>query len=82
MEEVAISVLTKTNIEGTDEVKVDIKEVVGNKDPFLCIAPSITRKLFDLNNVELPIKHDTLQHIENMCHFSFLLSYKYRGVAR
>ena len=71
MEEVAIAVLTKANIEGTDEVRVDIKEVVGNKDPFLCIAPSITRELFDINNAELPIKHDTLQHIQNMCCFSF-----------
>ena len=74
MEDVALTVLTKAKIIGTDGITFDIKEIVGNEDPFLNIAPLVTKALFNTSNAELPVQDDYLQHIQDVCGDMFLSS--------
>ena len=72
MEGVAVGVLKKTNIMDTHGTALDVKEIVGNKDPFLHIAPLVTKALFNTNNAELPVQDDYLQHIQDVYGDTFL----------
>ena len=81
MEDVAVAVLTKVNIVGTDDTALDVKEIVGNKDPFPHIAPLVTKELFNTSNAESPVQDDYLQHIRNVCGVSFLSSVKCTHIA-
>ena len=81
MEDVAVAVLTKVNIVGTDDTALDVKEIVGNKDPFPHIAPLVTKELFNTSNAESPVQDDYLQHIQNVCGVSFLSSVKCTHIA-
>ena len=74
IEDVAVAVLTKANVMGTDDTAIDVKEIVGNKDPFLLIAPLITKALFNASNAELSVQDDYLQHIQDVCSDTFLSS--------
>ena len=76
LEDVAFAVLTKTKVTGTDGVAHDVKEIVGKKDPFLHIAPLVTKTLFNTSNAELPVQDDYLQHIQDACGNTFLSSVK------
>ena len=66
IKDVARSVLTKRIVRDDNSTKVHVEEIVGVHDPFLCIAPSVTRALF---NDDLPLQHNHLQHIEERCSF-------------
>ena len=82
MKDVARSVLTKGNVtDDKDTKRVGIKQIVGAHDPFLCIAPSVTKALF---SAELPLQEDHLQHIVNRCSFfsSSLLSLSHMSVKK
>ena len=71
---VARSVLAKCKVSDDSHTKkVGIEQIVGTNDPFICIAPSVTKKLF---NTELPLQEDHRQHIKNRCSYftSSLLS--------
>ena len=69
---VAFAVLTKANVTDTDgNSTIDVKEIVGTKDPFLLIAPLVTKALFDTSNALLPVH---LQHIQDVCDDTFLSS--------
>ena len=81
IEDVAVAVLTKINIIGTDDIALDVKEIVGNKDPFPHIAPLVTKELFNTSNAESPVQDDYLQHIRNVCGVSFLSSVKCTHIA-
>ena len=81
MEDVAVSILGKTNVMGTDGIARDVKDIVGNKDPFLHIAPLVTKELFNTSNAELPVQDDYLQHIQNVCSGTFLSSVKCTHIA-
>ena len=72
--DVALAVLTKDKVTSTDSITIDIKEIVGNKDPFLHIAPLVTKALFNTSNAELQVRDDYLQHIQDVCGHSFLSS--------
>ena len=74
MEDVAVAVLTEVKVVGTDEIAFDVKEIVGNNDPFLHIAPLVTKALFDSSNANLPVQDDYLRHIQEVCGVSFLSS--------
>ena len=64
---IARSVLTKCNVSDDKYTKkVDIKQVVGAHDPFLCIAPLVTKALFD---DELPLQDHHLRHIVEKCSY-------------
>ena len=74
IKDVARSVLTKGNVRDDRNTKrVGVEQIVGVHDPFLCIAPSVTKALF---SDKLSLQGDYLQHIEKSCpSFSFLLSH-------
>ena len=72
MEDVAVGVLKNINIMDTHGTALDVKEIVGNKDPFLHIAPLVTKALFNTNNAELPVQDDYLRHIQDVCGDTFL----------
>ena len=70
---VARSVLEKGKVNDDSHTKnVDIKQIVGANDPFLCIAPLVTKALF---NTERPLKEDYRQHIVNRCSSYFSSSH-------
>ena len=73
IKDVARSVLAKCNVTDDNDTKtINIEDIVGAHDPFFCIAPSVTRALF---NADLPLQHNHLQHIMERCSFlSFSLS--------
>ena len=79
MKDVARSVLTKGNVRDDKDKKICIEQIVGAHDPFLCIAPSVTKALF---SAELPLQEDHLQHIVNKCSIfsSSLLSLSHMSV--
>ena len=81
MEDVAFAVLTKAKVIDTDGITFDVKEIVGNRDPFLCIAPLVTKALFNTRNAELPVQDDYLQHILDVCGDIFLSSVECTHVA-
>ena len=74
MEDVALAVLTKAKVTGTDDVTIDVQKIVGNEDPFFHIAPLVTKALFNTSNAELPVQDDYLRHIQDVCGDTFLLS--------
>ena len=72
--DVARSMLAKCKVsDANDTKKVDIEQIVGANDPFLCIAPSVTKALF---SDDLPLQENYLQHIVDRCSYftSSLLS--------
>ena len=67
IKDIARSVLRKCNVSDDKYTKkVDIKQVVGAHDPFLCIAPLVTKALF---NDELPLQDHHLRHIVERCSY-------------
>ena len=80
IKDVARSVLMKCKVSDDNETKkVDIEQIVGAYDPFLCIAPSVIKALF---SAKLPLQEDHLQHIAKKCSFfsSLLLSSSHMSV--
>ena len=67
IKDVARSVLTKGKVRDDSNIKrVNIEQIVGVDDPFLRIAPLVTKALF---SAELPLQEDHLQHIVNRCSY-------------
>ena len=67
IKDVARSVLTKCTVSDDNDTKnVGIEQIVGPRDPFLCIPPSVTKALF---NEELPLQKDLCQHIMDRCSY-------------
>ena len=74
IKDVARSVLTKGKVRDDRNIKrMGVEQIVGVHDPFLCIAPSVTKALFC---AKLSLQEDHLQHIVNRCSYlsSSLLS--------
>ena len=62
IKDVARSVLAKCDVSDDNNTNnVDIKQIVGVHDLFLCIAPSVTKVLF---NIEMALQEDHCQHKE------------------
>ena len=67
IKDVARSVLTKGNVRDDSDTKmVSVEQIVGVHDPFLCIAPSVTKALFSAKS---SLQEDHLQHIVNRCSY-------------
>ena len=81
MEDVAVAVLTKGDIMDTNGTALDVKQIVGDKDPFLLIAPLVTKALFNTSNGELPVQDDYLRHVQDVCGDTFLSSVKCTHIA-
>ena len=81
MEDVAVAVLTKANVMDEDDTEIDVKQIVGTKDPFLHIAFLVTKALFSTSNAELPVQDDYLRHIQDVCGDTFLSSVECTHIA-
>ena len=81
MEDVAVAVLAKANVMDEDDTEIDVKEIVGTKDPFLLITPLVTKALFNTSNAELPVQDDHLRHIQDVCGDTFLSSVECTHIA-
>ena len=67
IKDIARSVLTKGKVRDDSNTKmVSTEQIVGVHDPFLCIAPSVTKALF---SAESSLQEDHLQHIVNRCSY-------------
>ena len=81
IKDVAFAVLTKVKVSGTDDNTLDVKEIIGNNDPFFLIAPLITKGLFNASNAELAVEDDYLQHIQDVCGDTFLSSVEHTHIS-
>ena len=64
---VARGVLVKGTATSSNDERVDVKFVVGEKEPYLCIVPLVTKALFTDNNKDLPLPDHYVQHIHEVC---------------
>ena len=65
IKDVARSVLTKRKVKDDNNTKnMGVEQIVGVRDPFLCIAPSVTKALF---SAKFSLREDYRQHIVNRC---------------
>ena len=64
---VAKGVLVKGTATSTYDEKVAVRLVVGEKEPYLCLAPLVTKALFTDTNKDLPLPDHYVQHIEEVC---------------
>ena len=64
---VAKGVLMKGTATSTNDEKVPVHLVVGEKEPYLCIAPLVTKALFTDTNKDLPLPDHYVRHIEEVC---------------
>ena len=64
---VAKGVLLKGTATSTYDEKVAVHLVVGEKEPYLCIAPLVTKTLFTDTNKDLPLPDHYVRHIEEVC---------------
>ena len=64
---VARGVLVKGTATSTNDENISIQLVVGEKEPYLCIAPLVTKALFTDTNKDLPLPDHYVKHIEEVC---------------
>ena len=64
---VAKGVLTRKTITSSTGKSVAVQLVVGKKEPYLSIAPLVTKALFTDTNKDLPLPDHYLQHIKEVC---------------
>ena len=67
LREVAKGVLVKGTASSTYNEAVAVQLVVGEKEPYLCLAPLVTKALFTDTNKDLPLPDHYIQHIEEVC---------------
>ena len=64
--EVAKGVLLKETVTSTNDEKSAIQLVVGEKEPYLWIAPLVTKALFTESYKDLPLPDHYVQHIQEV----------------
>ena len=64
---IAKGVLTRETVTSSSDKKVAVHLVVGEKEPYLCLAPLVTKALFTDSNKDLPLPDHYVQHIEEVC---------------
>ena len=64
---VAKGVLVKGTVTSTNNKEAAVQLVVGEKEPYLCIAPLVTKALFTDINKYLPLPDHYVQHIYEVC---------------
>ena len=67
LREAAKGVLVRENVTSTNNEIVDVQLVVGKKEPYLCIAPLLTKALFTDSNKDLQLPDHYVQHIIEVC---------------
>ena len=58
--------LKKVKLDDSNTKRVSTEQIVGVHDPFLCIAPSVTKALFSDKS---SLQEGHLQHIVNRCSY-------------
>ena len=64
---VAKGVLTRETVTSSTDKCVPVHLVVGEKEPYLCIAPLVTKALFTDTNKDLPLPVHYVQRIKEVC---------------
>ena len=64
---VAKGVLMRETVTSSSDECVPVHLVVGEKEPYLCLAPLVTKALFTDTNKDLPLPDYYVQHIEEVC---------------
>ena len=64
---VAKGVLMRETVTSSTDECVPVHLVVGEKEPYLCIAPLVTKALFTDTNKDLLLPDHYVQHIEEVC---------------
>ena len=70
LRKVALGVITKCPIGDANNKttkRVDVKSVVGEKEPYLSIAPIVIKTLFTDSNKDVLLPHHYIQHVEAAC---------------
>ena len=70
LKEVARGVLVKGLVRytnSTSDERCDVKSVVGEREPYLCIDPLVTKALFSDSMKDLPLPGLYIQHVNEMC---------------
>ena len=70
LRKVALGVITKCPIGDANNKtakRVDVRSVVGEKEPYLCIAPIVIAALFTDSNNDILLPHHYIRHIEEAC---------------
>ena len=64
---VAKGVLVKGTATSTYDENVPVQLVIGKKEPYLCIAPLVTKALFTDTNKNKPLPDHYVRHVEEVC---------------
>ena len=64
---VAKGVLTRETVTSCTDKCVPVHLVIGEKEPYLCLAPLVTKALFTDTNKDLPLPDHYARHIEDVC---------------
>ena len=70
LRKVALGVITKCPIGDASNkipMSVDVRSVVGEKEPYLCIPPIVIEALFTDSSKEIPLPHHYIQNIAKAC---------------
>ena len=67
LKEVAKGVLVKGTATSTNNERVNVQLVVGEKEPYLYIAPLVIKTLFTDSNKDPPLPDHYVQHIQEVC---------------
>ena len=70
LRKVALGVITKCPISDANNKtakRVDVRSVVGEKEPYLWIAPIVIQALFTDSNKDILLPHHYIQHVEAAC---------------
>ena len=65
--EVAKGILVNGTATSTCNEKVSVQLVIGEKEPYIYIAPLVIKALFTDTNKDLPLPDHYVQHIEEVC---------------
>ena len=79
LRKVALAVIIKCPIGDANNKtakRVDVRSVVGKKEPYLCIAPIVIEALFTDNNNDILLPQHYVQHIKEACREIMPLSFR------
>ena len=70
LRKVALGVITKCpigDVNNKTAKRVDVRSIVGEKEPYLCIAPIVIEALFTESNNDVLLPNRYIRHIEEAC---------------
>ena len=70
LRKVALGVITKSpigDVNNKTAKRLDVRSIVGEKEPYLCIAPIVIVALFTESNNDILLPHHYIRHIKEAC---------------